>query len=202
MNHSFSQALLLSAAALLLGACAGSPPSSFYLLTPMSVAPAAPGSGLIVGVGPVRLADYLDRPQIVAREVPNRLQVSEVHRWGGSLQDNLLLVLTQNLSLLLGAEQVLVYPWDDPLRPDYQVRMEVRRFDGSPDAEVELDARWSIEAADAAEAGGKGRSLIREAVGGTEVTDLVAAQSRALERLSRDIAAEIERLEQVQAKRE
>ncbi len=202
MNRIYLPGLLLGAGALLLGACASSPPSSFYLLTPMKAAPAVPDSGLIVGVGPVRLADYLDRPQIVSREVPNRLRVSEVHRWGGSLQDNLLLVLAQNLSLLLGGEQVLVYPWDDPLQPDYQVRMEVRRFDGGPDSEVELDARWSIEAADAAEASGKGRSLIREAVGGTEVTDLVAAQSRALERLSRDIAAEIQRLEQGRAGRE
>ena len=178
MNRIYLPGLLLGAVALLLGACASSPPSSFYLLTPMKSALAVPDSGLIVGVGPVRLADYLDRPQIVSREVPNRLRVSEVHRWGGSLQDNLLLVLAQNLSLLLGGEQVLVYPWDDPLQPDYQVRMEVRRFDGGPDSEVELDARWSIEAADAAEASGKGRSLIRETVGGTEVTDLVAAQSR------------------------
>mgnify|MGYP000733005332 CR=1 FL=1 len=48
-----------------------------------------------------------------------------------------LLVLAQNLSLLLGTDQVLVYPCDDPLRPDYQIRIEVRRFDGGPDAEPE-----------------------------------------------------------------
>ena len=202
MNRRPIPTLLLGAAALLLGACASSPPSSFYLLTPMKAAPKTPDSGLVVGVGPVRLADYLDRPQIVSREAPNRLKVSEVHRWGGSLQDNLMLVLAQNLSLLLGAEQVLVYPWDDPLRPDYQVRMEVRRFDGGPDSEMELDARWSIEAADATKAGGTGRSLVREAVAGTEVTDLVAAQSLALERLSREIAANIQRLELGRAERE
>ena len=99
MNRRYPPVSLLGAAVLLLGACASSPPSSFYLLTPMSAAPAVRGSGPIVGVGPVRLADYLDRPQIVSRAAPNRLQVSEVHRWGGSLQDNLLLVLACLLTL-------------------------------------------------------------------------------------------------------
>lgn len=199
MNRRTRTALPL-VAALVAGGCASTPPSDFYLLTPMSAteAASAPSLPLVIGVGPLRLAEYLDRPQIVSREAPNRLQLNEVHRWGGSLQDNLLLVLAQNLSLLLGAEQVLVYPWDDPLRPDYQVRLELRRFDGGPDSVVELDARWSLAAANREGAVAGGRSRVREPVVGTDYTDLVAAESRALERLSREIAAEIQHLEQSQ----
>lgn len=187
------------AASFLVGGCASSPPSTFYQLTPIVGQQATTAdrgdSPLVIGVGPVRMPEYLDRPQIVVREAPNRLVLNEVHRWGGSLQDNLLLVLTQNLSLLLGTDQVLIYPWDDPLRPDYQVRLELRRFDGTAGSDVELDARWSLTARES-EPAAKGRSLVREPVQGDGYSALVAAQSRALGRLSRDVEAEIRALEQ------
>ena len=42
------------------------PPSRFYLLTSLE-APPPRTNGPGLGVGPVRIAEYLDRPQIVTR---------------------------------------------------------------------------------------------------------------------------------------
>ena len=62
--------MLVGAAA---AGCATSPPSRFYLLTPIAQEGSASGASttdqrIAIGVGPVDLPDYLNRPQIVTRE--------------------------------------------------------------------------------------------------------------------------------------
>ncbi len=194
--HKFAVSLIGAPVVLLGTACANTPASDFYMLSPMSEAAvsaqaANAGKPMFIGVGPVTIPEYLDRPNIVTRSSPNRLQVDEFHRWGGSLKGNLLRVVAQNLSLLLGTDDVVIYPWGDPVAPDYRVRVSIRRFDGSLGGSVELDARWIIISSDDSTAPVARRSLIRETVESNDHEALVVASSRALEAMSREIAEEI-----------
>ena len=50
--------------------CGSTAPSRFYLLTPMvdsTDARPAHEQGLVLGIGPVQLPEYVNRPQIVTR---------------------------------------------------------------------------------------------------------------------------------------
>lgn len=189
---------LLVLGVLVLGGCAATPPAEFYVLTPMATpsasgAKAEPANGASIGVGPVRLPDYLDGPQLVTRPAPNRLRIDEFHRWGGTLEGNLIPVLAQNLSILLGIEDVVRYPWDEPVDPEYRVRLDVLRFDGVLGGSVDLDTRWEIigpHPSDrfALQLLGAGRTVLSEPVTGEGYEALVAAQSRALASLSRELA--------------
>jgi hypothetical protein len=63
---------------LALARCAGIAASRYYALSPLpeSSGPAAapiPDGGVAIGVAPVRLPEYLNRPQIVMRTGPNQL---------------------------------------------------------------------------------------------------------------------------------
>jgi uncharacterized lipoprotein YmbA len=191
-------ALVGAPAALFLVSCASTPASEFYVLTPMprsAIEGNAPRAGdLSIGVGPARLSEYLDRPNIVTRSSPNRLQIDEFHRWGGSLQNDLLTVLAQNLSLLLGTDDVLIYPWDDPVSPDYRVQLSIRRFDGGLDGSIELDARWIIIPASAGVDPIARRTLISQPVAAGDHEALVVASSQALQTMSREIAEQINTL--------
>ena len=46
-----------------------------------------------IGVGPVTVPDYLDRPQIATRSSSSSLQFSEFDRWAEPLEKNLMRVL-------------------------------------------------------------------------------------------------------------
>ncbi|MCB1821939.1 MAG: membrane integrity-associated transporter subunit PqiC, partial [Candidatus Competibacteraceae bacterium] len=77
----------------MLAGCGSTPPTAFYTLSPLSASlptaqTSASRSDVTIGVGPVTVPEFLDRPQIVTRTTANRLDVDEFHRWGGSLQED------------------------------------------------------------------------------------------------------------------
>src|SRR5262245_41337863 len=139
--------ILLGVCLLGLSGCAGSPPTHFYLLPSMSGAEAAPPTAprdLTIGVGPVTLPPYLDRLQIVTHASRSRLILADFDQWGAPLQDTILRVLADNLSLLIPTDRVLLHPWARMTEFDYQVTVDVMQFDAGPSGEVVLAARWRI----------------------------------------------------------
>lgn len=180
------------------GGCMGkSQPPRFYTLSPISAgkrATAAKGPALdaVIGIGPVKLADYLDKSRIVTRNNGNRIIEAEFDQWSGSLKDNLTNVLTENIGYLLATDRVFIYPWRSYIPVDYQVTVDIIRFDGQPGKEVALVARWSVMSADEKKLFAVKRSDIREAAGNGGYEDLVAAQSKALASLSLQIVEAIQ----------
>jgi uncharacterized lipoprotein YmbA len=194
----------LVAALLGLGACASSP-SRFYILNTLPASEALPATaaerGPVIGVGPITLPKYLERPQIVTRASRNQLALGEFDRWAEPLQDNVSSVLAENLALLIPTDQILLNPWSRPATLDYQVRVEVLHFDGWLGGENSLIARWSI--LDRAERELLSRkSHLNAPVGGRDYEAMVVALNQMLETLSRDIAAAIQSLAPRAAARE
>lgn len=185
-------------AALLLGACfGGANPPDFYTLRHASGdaggAPVASRPDLGLVVGPLELARYLDRPEIVTRGGANALVVSDASRWGGSLRNDVLRVVADDLGRLLGTAQVVTYPSEPRFAARYRVAIDLREFEGTPGESVSLRAIWTI--ADAT-----GRALAVEETTTAQPTasasyaDLVAAQSAALGSMTRAIAERIDAL--------
>ncbi|HHH40266.1 MAG TPA: membrane integrity-associated transporter subunit PqiC [Sedimenticola sp.] len=181
---------------LLLAGCGTTPPTRFYLLTPeeRQQGVAALPSDLVVGVGPVRLADYLGRPQVVFREAGNRLRVEEFERWGGSLETNITWVVAENLTRLLGTPSVVTFPWERAVVPGYQVTIDVRQLDAMPNSDARLTALWRILGDDGRRILAIERTEISEKASADTIEALVEAQSRALARMSEQIAARIRAL--------
>ncbi len=203
--------LRLAAVALgasILGGCIGgkTQPSRFYVLSPLpgetGKQVAAAKRSVAIGVGPVSLPPYLDRPEIVTRASGNELHLSEFDRWAEPLQRNFSRVLAENLSILIPTDRTAVFPWEKSMPIDYQVLVDVTRFEGYADGNSLLMARWSIFGAD-----GKQELLTRQSTLTTptgapqnyEAT--VSALSRSLADLSHEIAAEITAIAQTAPKR-
>ena len=185
--------------AFLLAGCGSTPTTQFYKLSSLPSGhqenPAALlGENIAIGVGPVELPAYLDRPQIVTRKSQNQVELSEFHRWASSLPQGFSQVLAKNISTLLPTDRVAVYPWDDTFSPTYQVKLNVEQFDGQVGKQVFLRVIWSV-------VGQKGvnelvvrKTLIEEPVLTNDYDGLVAAESNALATLSREIVEEIRKL--------
>ncbi len=188
--------VLLSLAALLLGGCVRSPEPKFYTLTPVqdqnSARRSNPAPNAVIGIGPVKLADYLDRSQIVTRKGNDQLVKSEFNRWVGSFKDNFINVLADDLSFLLSDQQIYLYPWRSSVPIDYQVTVDVVRCDGLLGDATYLEARWSIFQGKEKKLFKMNRSSIRESVTNADYGALVRAQSLAVAKLSQEIATAIQ----------
>ena len=177
--------------------CAKTPPSAYYLLEGIQQGELAePLEDVRIGVGPVSLPGYLDRSQIVTRTDAHAMTIHEYERWGDSLQRQVENTLAGNLSSLLQTPHVVIYPWERALRPQYQVFVTLRRFEGNSTSGTTIDAIWQIVdvATDASLLTGTVTTTVP--VSGHGMEGYVASQSAALETLSRDIAAGIRRVKQ------
>jgi uncharacterized protein len=191
--------VLLILAAIFLGGCVRSPEPKFYALTPAQDQYRArrsnPAPNAVIGIGPVKVADYLDRSQIVTRTSDNQLAKNEFNRWVGPFKDNFINVLTDDLGFLLSDQQIYLYPWRNSVPIDYQITVDVVRCDGRLGDAAWLETRWSIFKGPGKKLLKTSQSNIREPVKGADYSDLVAAQSRALTKLSLEIAAAIHQAE-------
>lgn len=189
---------LVGALLLVVAGCSESPPTEFYTLSGMQLPPgrsSAPST--VVGVGPVTLPDYLDRPQIVTRASGNRVVLASFHSWVEPVDSMFTRVLVGNLSSLLATDNVVSLPQRRPLPLDYQVEVDVDRFDADRSGRAVLDARWRVFGKDGTDLIGEGRSTIIEptaepSAGPASYEAIVAAMSKALGRMSSAIAATIE----------
>jgi hypothetical protein len=153
----------------------------------------SPAQNAVIGIGPVKLADYLDQSMLVTRTSENQAVKAEFDRWVGSLKDNLINVLADNIGFLLPTERIYLYPWRVSVPIDYQVVLDIVRCDGRLGDAVWLEARWSIVGGGPEKKLLKtNRSSIREPVSGADYAALVAAQSRALAKLSQEIVEAIQ----------
>lgn len=106
---------------------------------------------MVLGVGPVAVADYLDRSQIVLRESSSELTLAEFDRWAGNPAKEIQRVLGANLAAQLGTERVVSYPWKSSIEPDMVVEMMVERFEYA-EGKVWLEASWQVFADNGREA--------------------------------------------------
>jgi uncharacterized lipoprotein YmbA len=187
-------------AVLLAGCRSSAPPVQFYTLSPLGAATEkahtiAASPNITVGVGPVELPQVLDRPQIVTRTGPNKLTLDEFHRWAGSLQADFSRVLAENISFLLGLDHVAVYPWEVGFVPDYRIALDIRSFEGQWGKNVLLDVIWRVKDKTGEKTLAVKKSVITEPLATADYDALVAAQSQAVARLSREIVREIDNLQ-------
>jgi uncharacterized lipoprotein YmbA len=166
-----------------------SPPSHLYTLSSSASAGAVDGktSNLIVVVGPVSIPAVVDLPQIVVSTGPNQVSVDEFNRWASPLQSNIAHVVADNLVALLGTPRVMLYQQAQNADGDYRVSIDVQTFESAPGDAATLSALWVVRRVK----DGKtqiGRTAVREATPEKSYQALAAAHSRALSRLSEDVA--------------
>jgi uncharacterized lipoprotein YmbA len=195
----FKRAGFLGCAALLLflaGCASPSQPSRFYRLESPGTLPQMPQSVLggeqlsVVGVGPVSLAGYLNRPQIVESQGAHRLSLHEFDRWAGTLQENTLQVLSDVMQDQLPQAQVLPYPWHSRVEPDFEVVLNISQFERQGDRMI-LRARWTLLGQARGRQIGLGGEGFETRLAGSDMSAMAAAASEALAQLAQRIASEL-----------
>jgi hypothetical protein len=172
-----------------LAACA-SPATRFYTLAATeqpalgSLSATAP---LTVGLGPVSLPGYVDRPEIVTRASPYRVDVAEFDQWAEPLVDKFPAVLVTDLAALLPGDRVIGFPPLMPTPVDLQIEVTVSRFDVDAGGLATLLAEWRVQRKSAPPLFGRTQAVAQAADSSTAAH--VAALSQTVAGLASDLAA-------------
>ncbi|MEY3394860.1 MAG: hypothetical protein RL346_1096 [Verrucomicrobiota bacterium] len=170
---------------LMLLGCGTSTPT-FYTLSAMGSGPT--GGGLGIGVGPVILAEYLNRQNLMVKTSENQIEASANHLWAGDLRHSVSRVISVNLGSELNTGNVRSYPWRGDGEIDYQVTMDIHEFVAANDGYAHLHASWRVFAMPERRLVSSETFVAREPVKETTFEAMIAAQSRLLARFSNVIA--------------
>jgi uncharacterized protein len=144
-----SNRILVPGLVLLLAACGSSPPARFYSLQALDLAyrPDA-NEAVVMYVGPLRLPEYLARPQIVTRGDGSEMLIDDYHRWAEPLDDAIPRIIAMNVDNLVEGLLVVAFPSGNVLEADYRLQGSIVRFDADPAGRAVLIVQWGISKPD------------------------------------------------------
>jgi uncharacterized lipoprotein YmbA len=189
---------LLSVLLLSLAACIGgaTSPSQFYMLEPITGIELKRSVGAaqkpVIILKSVRIPYYVDRPQIVTATAKNAYHLSELNRWAEALDHNISRVLAQNLTLLVPAEVLFSKNSNTVERTSFRLSINILEFHADPQGQAGLTAQWQITRDDGTVL--NRQVSYREPASITDYAVMVKALNECLNRLSHDLADELQRL--------
>lgn len=179
------------------GCMRNSGPVQFYLLNADSgiadaVRVSAAGQDPVIGLGPIRIPDYLNRPQMIVAVSDNQYRLFEDHRWAERLDQNISLALFKALPRQLGTDRIVRFPWSSRQVVDYQVGIDILEFNVDASGQSRLIAQWFIKPKDMPAI--DKRSTYQFPASTTDHALMVKAQSQCLTKLGQEISETLRRL--------
>jgi uncharacterized protein len=168
-----------------------SPPSRFYTLS-AAAAPTEAPLAVSIAVGPVTIPAAVDSPRIMLSVAQNELRPDDFSRWAAPLQEDISRTVARDLAIALGTDRVTL--WTNTAAPvaDCRVAIEVERFESVLGKSATVEAGWVVRCGQSG-ALQAGHTVAHEDAGG-DVRTLAAAHSRAIARLSSDVATAVRAL--------
>lgn len=180
---------------LALGGCVSvlsSPNPRFYTLSALSEKQLSEEfdipSGTIIGIGPVKIPEYLNRPQIVTVNKDKTLSFAEFERWAEPLDFAMARLINEDLTLIFPSATLVIFPWDVVITVKYQVIADVIRLENELDKDLFLVAQWSIIDLEKKQAVFTKRSQFRQPIAPHNYYGLTEALSNACAALSSEVA--------------
>ncbi len=197
MNAKAARSIIVFAlVSLLLSACGSSPPVRYFSLSPsVTTVSEEADDAAILGFGPIRMPDYLDRSQVVTRDSGQEVNVDEFSRWAEPMSSAFHRVVSADVDNSVDGLVVIALALDSVIRDavDYRLLGSVARYDADRGGRVILDVQWGIvetASSDMVLAPHRSRYEAR-AASPDDPASIASAMNEALADFSRDIAGEM-----------
>ena len=184
--------IVLLAGVLGLAGCSVHQPASLYQLDSGSPGQPTQSAGMAVLLGPVTLADYLQRETLLQRQSDGSLNAATDGRWAGSLSADIDQLLVRQLAWRLDSQRVVLSPATAGFTPDVQVLLSITRLDSGKSQPAILDAQWRL--IDRRGQVRDNRMIHLEQPHEGSTADQVKAQGQLLQQLSEQLAVALKPL--------
>lgn len=125
--------------------CQSSPRKHYFLLSSPTASPQDTSTTITrsIGIGPVVIADYLNRLAIVSTQGNNGLHISDTDYWGEALDKGIARVIADSLRQQNPSTRFIQFPYRSDDRPNYSLRLQIHQlnYNGS---QATLEATWEL----------------------------------------------------------
>lgn len=184
--------IVLLAGVLGLAGCSVHQPASLYQLDSGTPGQPTQSAGMAVLLGPVIVADYLQRETLLQRQADGSLSAASDGRWAGSLSADIDQLLMRQLAWRLDSQRVVLAPATAGFTPDVQVLLSITRLDSGKSQPAILDAQWRL--IDRRGQVRDNRMIHLEQPHEGSTADQVKAQGQLLQQLSEQLAVALKPL--------
>ena len=175
-----------------LAGCTTHQPAALYQLDSGAPGQPAQSAGMAVVLGPISVADYLQRETLLQRQPDGSLSAATDGRWAGSLSSDIDQLLVRQLAWRLDSQRVVLAPATAGFSPDVQVLLSITRLDSGKNLPAVLDAQWRL--IDRRGQVRDNRIVHLEQPHGGSTADQVKAQGQLLQQLSEQLAVALKPL--------
>ena len=173
-----------------------SPMPRFYALSALDRTEVIKDSPkMIIGIGPVKIPEYMDRPQIVTEDKDKMLHFAQFDRWGESLDLGLARLIREDLTVMFPGTKLTLYPWNPSIDVKYQVLIEVVQLDNEFDRDMSFVVQWTVIDLQSSKIVIIKRSEFHQPIVPPNYSGLAKTLSTACASLSNQIAEELSLLE-------
>ena len=163
-------------------------PTRIFVLSGNSpTVPTAAKEGFAVRFKRIELPSYLDSPKMATRQGDFEIVYSEFNRWGEDLDKAIGRVLAETLLAHPRIREVSQFP-SNQAESDYQISLNISRFEGKNKNAAVLEAQWKILNAETGETIKTGFTSTHRPWDGNDYDALARALSDNLAELGRDIS--------------
>ena len=183
---------------LFLGGCISvpnSPTPRFYMLQSIDRTKVIQkfniASNLGIEVGPIKIPEYQDRPQMVTINKAGTLAFAEFDRWGESLDLSLARLINEDFAIILPGASFQMFPSNLSIPIKYQVMVDVLQIDSELDKDIFFVAQWSLIDVENNKMVFTKRSELRQVINPHNYAGLAGTLSAVCGELSSEIAEKI-----------
>jgi len=120
------------------------PPQFFVLDTAIEQAISDDTGTLEIGIGPISIPGYINRPQIVTKTNSAEVQLDEFARWAEPVDAMFTRTLAQNIKALTNSQSIYAHPWPKLINLDYRISAKVIKFENNIQGDALLIVHWGI----------------------------------------------------------
>lgn len=181
--------LFVSSLCLLLCACQHSPQKNYFYLSPLNEKAATQSASnqtsQLIGIGPVNIAEYLMRSQIIESQSDNTLTLADNAYWAEPLDKSIARVISLNLTQLNPSRSLVHFPWRNDSKPRYSLRIHVDQLSRTG-RNANINATWELVDNDGKNATLR-RNFLRSIQADSGAKGLAQAYSQLLGELSKEM---------------
>jgi uncharacterized lipoprotein YmbA len=186
--------ILIASLCCLIFACSHSPKKNYFYLTAQASTGADSKAEItqLIGIGPVEIAEYLTRSQIIDTQTDNTLNMAENAYWAEPLDKSITRVIALNLTQLNNTRSFVTFPWRSDSKPHHSVRIRVDSLSRT-DNKATINATWELVDNDAKITVVR-RNFIRTVNTDSGAKGLAQAYSQLLADLSNELDIELDKV--------